>query len=62
MRALRKHPEGVDLGPLRPTMPERLQTADKRIDLAPELVVADLDRVRDGARRRPLSPGRASCC
>ena len=46
MRALRKHPEGVDLGPLRPTMPERLQTADKRIDLAPELVVADLDRVR----------------
>ena len=26
MRALRKHPEGVDLGPLRPTMPERLQT------------------------------------
>lgn len=45
MRALRKHPEGVDLGPLRPTMPERLQTADKRIDLAPTLVVADLDRV-----------------
>jgi anaerobic selenocysteine-containing dehydrogenase len=47
MRALRKHPEGVDLGPLRPTMPERLQTPDKRIDLAPELLVADLDRVRD---------------
>lgn len=46
MRALRKHPEGVDLGPLRPTMPERLQTPDKRIDLAPELVVGDLDRVR----------------
>jgi anaerobic selenocysteine-containing dehydrogenase len=46
MRALRKHPEGVDLGPLRPTMPERLQTKTKRIDLTPELVVADLDRVR----------------
>jgi anaerobic selenocysteine-containing dehydrogenase len=26
-------------------MPERLQTADKRIDLAPSLVMADLDRV-----------------
>jgi len=46
MRALRKQPEGIDLGPLRPTMPERLQTTDKRIDLAPALVVADLDRVR----------------
>ena len=30
---LRKHPEGVDLGPLRPTLPERLKTRDKRIDL-----------------------------
>ena len=47
MRALRKRPEGVDLGPLRPTLPERLQTEDHRIDLAPELVVADLDRLRD---------------
>jgi anaerobic selenocysteine-containing dehydrogenase len=46
MRALRKHPEGVDLGPLRPTMPERLQTKGKRIDLTPGLVVADLERVR----------------
>ena len=50
LRALRKNPEGVDLGPLRPTMPERLQTSDKRIDLAPALVVADLDRVREAAR------------
>ena len=46
MRALRKHPEGVDLGPLSPTMPERLETKTKRIDLTPELVVADLDRVQ----------------
>ena len=46
MRALRRRPEGVDLGPLRPTMPGRLQTHDQRIDLAPELVVADLDRLR----------------
>jgi anaerobic selenocysteine-containing dehydrogenase len=45
-RALRKNPAGVDLGPLRPTMPGRLQTKDKRIDLAPPLVVGDLDRLR----------------
>jgi anaerobic selenocysteine-containing dehydrogenase len=57
MRALRKHPEGVDLGPLRPTMPERLQTKTKRIDLTPELVVADLERVRASLETvEPVAP------
>jgi anaerobic selenocysteine-containing dehydrogenase len=46
-RALRRSPQGVDLGPLRPCLPERLQTRGKRIDLTPPLVVADLDRLRD---------------
>jgi anaerobic selenocysteine-containing dehydrogenase len=45
--ALRKHPEGVDLGPLRPTLPDRLMTSDKRIDLAPAVVTDDLTRLRD---------------
>jgi anaerobic selenocysteine-containing dehydrogenase len=44
---LRKHPEGVDLGPLRPTLPGRLQTRDKRLPLAPEVIVADLARLRE---------------
>lgn len=39
------HPAGVDLGPLRPTMPDRLQTPDQRIDLVPDLVVVDLPRL-----------------
>ncbi|WP_432479065.1 molybdopterin-dependent oxidoreductase [Nocardioides sp. GXQ0305] len=43
---LRRAPQGVDLGPLRPTLPDRLQTADHRIDLAPAVVLADLERVR----------------
>ena len=43
---LRKHPEGVDLGPLRPTLPGRLQTRDKRIDLAPAVLTTDLARLR----------------
>lgn len=43
---LRKHPEGVDLGPLRPTLPERLMTKDKRIDLAPAVLTDDLARLR----------------
>jgi anaerobic selenocysteine-containing dehydrogenase len=46
MRQLRAHPAGVDLGELRPTMPARLHTKDKRIDLAPAPLVADLDRLR----------------
>ncbi|MGA8256872.1 MAG: molybdopterin-dependent oxidoreductase [Nocardioides sp.] len=46
MAEVMAQPEGVDLGPLRPTLPGRLQTDDQRIHLAPELIVADLDRVR----------------
>ena len=46
MRALRANPAGVDLGPLRPTMPARLQTRDKLIHLAPDAVVSDLARLR----------------
>ncbi len=45
LKKLREHPEGIDLGPLRPTMPERLQTKNHRIDLAPDLVVGDLPRL-----------------
>jgi anaerobic selenocysteine-containing dehydrogenase len=44
---LRKHPEGVDLGPLRPTLPERLMTRDHRIDLAPAIIIDDLPRLRE---------------
>ncbi len=36
---------GVDLGPLQPCLPERLQTKDKRIDLAQPLVLDDLARL-----------------
>ncbi|WP_322936616.1 molybdopterin-dependent oxidoreductase [Nocardioides bizhenqiangii] len=44
---LRKHPEGVDIGPLRPgQLPDRLFTKDKRIQAAPAIVVGDLARVR----------------
>ncbi len=48
MKQLRQNPAGVDLGPLRPTMPARLHTKNKRIDLAPAPLVADLDRLRSG--------------
>ncbi len=57
MLQLRAHPEGVDLGPLKPTMPARLQTKNQRIDLTPPLLVGDLERLRtslaDGASSDP---------
>ena len=37
---------GLDLGPLRPALPERLGTKGRRIDLAPARLVADLDRLQ----------------
>ena len=45
LEQLRAAPHGIDLGPLEPCMPDRLRTADRRLQLAPEPMVADLDRL-----------------
>lgn len=39
------HPHGLDLGPLTPSCPDRLRTSDKRINCAPPMLIADLDRL-----------------
>ena len=44
VRKLERHPHGIDLGPLTPGLPGRLLTEDRRIRLAPPLLVQDLDR------------------
>jgi len=53
LQKLKKAVHGIDLGPLKPCLPARLRTADKRIDLAPEAIVKDVERVKskflDGA-------------
>jgi anaerobic selenocysteine-containing dehydrogenase len=54
IRSLTQLPSGVDLGPLRPCMPERLFTADHRINLAPRRYLADLDRLH-GFLERPVT-------
>ena len=46
LRKLKKAVHGIDLGPLRSCLPRRLRTADKRIELAPEVLVRDVERVR----------------
>jgi len=43
---LKEEVHGIDLGPLSPCLPERLFTPGKRIAIAPELFVRDLDRAR----------------
>ena len=43
---LRANPSGIDLGPLQPTLPQRLMTADKTIACDTPEPLADLDRVR----------------
>lgn len=45
------NPHGVDMGPLVPRLPEVLRTPSGRIDLAPDFVVADVERLR-AARER----------
>jgi hypothetical protein len=45
LRSLTGLPSGVDLGPLRPCLPERLFTPDHKVNLAPRRYLADLDRL-----------------
>lgn len=46
LRKVKKAVHGIDLGPLTSCLPGRLRTADKRIDLAPEVIVKDVERVK----------------
>ncbi len=46
LRKLKASPHGIDLGPLLPCLPDRLRTSDKRIDLAPDVMVQDVERVK----------------
>lgn len=52
---LRAAEHGVDLGPLEPRFPERLKTKSGRIELAPELCMQDLPRLRE-AMSAPADP------
>jgi anaerobic selenocysteine-containing dehydrogenase len=53
LAALEANPHGVDLGPLAPRVPEMLRTPTGKIELAPEPLVADTDRLRAALDRTP---------
>ena len=46
LRKLKKNPHGIDLGPLQSTLPEVLPEKHGPVDLAPDLFVEDLSRLR----------------
>src|SRR5215212_10207604 len=43
---LEANPHGVDFGPLKPRLPDVLKTPSGMIELAPERIVSDVDRLR----------------
>lgn len=45
LQMLKDHPHGIDFGPLVSRMPERLKTDNKKIHLAPEILLADIPRL-----------------
>ena len=47
LRKLKQAPHGIDLGPLSSCLPGRLRTSDKCIELAPEVLVKDIERVKE---------------
>jgi hypothetical protein len=54
-------PHGIDLGPLKPRLPDALRTAGGQIELAPQILVDDVPRLRaalDRAANGPVLIGR----
>ncbi|MBY8845876.1 molybdopterin oxidoreductase family protein [Streptomyces sp. SP2-10] len=47
------HPHGIDLGPLRPRLPQPLKTRSGKVELLPEPIAGDLPRLRAALRERP---------
>ena len=48
---LERNPHGIDLGALEPRIPEVLRTASGKIELAPEPIVSDVERLRASLAR-----------
>jgi anaerobic selenocysteine-containing dehydrogenase len=52
LAALRAAPHGIDLGPLEPRLPEVLSTPSGKVELAPEPLVADVERLHAALAER----------
>ena len=52
LERLEHSPHGIDLGPLRPRLPGSLCTPSGKVELAPEPLLADVERLRSSLSRR----------
>lgn len=57
LQQLKDNPHGIDLGALKPSLPKRLLTPDKRINVAPEILVKDLERLQKSLKNAELQNG-----
>lgn len=55
LQDLLANPHGVDLGPLRPRLPQVLKTRSGKIELLPQPIAADLPRLRRALDQRPAA-------
>lgn len=55
LQKLKENPHGIDLGALKPCLPNRLFTPEKRINIAPEILVNDIERLRKSLNENGLS-------
>ncbi|WP_209121353.1 molybdopterin-dependent oxidoreductase [Alkalihalobacillus sp. BA299] len=53
LSVLEDHPHGLDLGALHPRIKDILQTSSGKIELAPSLLVEDVDRLRETIKTLP---------
>jgi anaerobic selenocysteine-containing dehydrogenase len=51
LEVLEQSPHGIDLGPLAPRIPEMLRTPSGKVELAPEAIVGDIERLRAAMAR-----------
>lgn len=57
LNRLKEHPHGIDLGPLQTCLPDRLMTADSRIQLAPPSLLQDSKRLHlPASKKTPQYP------
>ncbi len=57
LEKLKDNPHGIDLGALKPSLPNRLFTPEKRINLAPEILIKDIERLRKTLNMSDLQNG-----
>ncbi|MGW0815264.1 molybdopterin oxidoreductase family protein [Streptomyces viridiviolaceus] len=53
LQRLLDRPHGIDLGPLRPRLPQPLKTRSGKVELLPDPIAGDLPRLRAAMDRRP---------